>query len=311
MQSAPTDVSVEELIIWAHDQLGLGENRPWRLVAAWTKLKKVLFEIEELSPEGPVRLIGKVARPGRGERAFQALSQVWDAGFRPPHPFTVVRPVAWLPARNLLLQEKAPGVQLAEPYRSGAQNAPALARCAAKWVAALHSLPLLVEPWERDAAAVARWREELSSALPAQAGRIVELCDRVAEGFGMSAPLPLVPSHGDFHPMNLFMTGDRVTAIDFDMFGARERSADVAYHLAQTAIMGYLRKGTFEASVEVREAFFNAYRESADAPPHPERLEVYTRAAYLQSLHFELCVLHTGNMSIVEPWLQAAERCLA
>ena len=32
--------------------------------------------------------------------------------------------------------------------------------------------------------------------------------------------------------------------------------------------------------------------------------------SFLQSLHYELCVLHTGNTAIVEPWLGNAEHCL-
>jgi Ser/Thr protein kinase RdoA (MazF antagonist) len=111
--------------------------------------------------------------------------------------------------------------------------------------------------------------------------------------------------------MNVFLAEHgRVTVIDFDTFSARERAADVAYFLAQAAIMGYLDKGSFNATSGVRSAFLAEYQRSARCEFDAARLGLYIALAFLQSLHFETCILHTGNSSIVDPWLKSAEQCL-
>jgi len=45
-------------------------------------------------------------------RTYQTLLALWHGGFRPPSPFTVSRPVEYVPLERKILVEKAPGEQL-------------------------------------------------------------------------------------------------------------------------------------------------------------------------------------------------------
>ena len=75
------------------------------------------------------------------------------------------------------------------------------------------------------------------------------------------------------------------------------------------AIIGYLHQNSFAATERERGCFFRSY---SDAAPVllDDRLAVYLGITFLQSLHYELCVLHTANVAIVEPWLSNVERFL-
>ena len=42
----------------------------------------------------------------------------------------------------------------------------------------------------------------------------------------------------------------------------------------------------------------------------PGRIAIYLGLAFFQSLYYELCILKTGNLGMVEAWLSRAESCL-
>jgi hypothetical protein len=301
---------LENLLGWIRGCLGLGEDRRWRVVWSRRKLRKQLFEVEQRSVAGASEwLIGKVYHTDRGAEGYHALKTLWDAGLRPPSRHTVVRPVAYLPERRVLLQEKAPGVQFLEVIRSRSSDALAFAGPAAQWLAALHRLPVKAPDPPSPQAAILRYDHELRELLPDRAAEIRQAAEALLESVS-AAPAETVPCHGDFHPMNIFLdeTG-RVTAIDLDTFRRAERAADAGYLLAQTAIMGYLLWGDFDSTVTIREKFLAAYQAAA-GPLAPERLRAHIGFAFFQSLHFELCILHTNNHAIAGPWLRAAREGL-
>jgi aminoglycoside phosphotransferase (APT) family kinase protein len=101
----------------------------------------------------------------------------------------------------------------------------------------------------------------------------------------------------------------RVTVIDFDTFGWGEREIDVGYFLAQSAITGFLQKGDFASTRRQRDLFLRDYVRAAGEIDRA-RLGVYEGIAFLQSLHYELDVLHTGNNGLIEPWLGMSEKFL-
>jgi len=179
------------------------------------------------------------------------------------------------------------------------------------WLAALHTSSVEAAPRRAKLlSAVTRYAKELAAILPLQASRITRLAASALEEIESSDQSVSVPSHGDFHPKNIFITPTgQVTAIDFDTFGRQAAAADVAYFLAQTAIMGYFRRGSFAATAFVRDSFLEAY-EKAVFPLPRRRLALYLGMAFLQSLHYELWVLRNDKPAIIEPWLDNGERCL-
>src|SRR5262245_7596584 len=304
------------LVACVAQRLDGGRSRSCRIVRFRRNLGKFIIEFdtetEDRADANLGRLIGKVYKGDCGQGHFDALLRLREAGFRPPSPFTVVHPIAYIADRCFLLQEKAPGSLLADlifgELDAAAVNA--LER-AAGWLAALHEAEVNAQPrLERVRTLVARQGCELMELLPQLSSRLGRLASRALAGLESRHLTPLVPSHGDFHPKNVFITVDgRVTVIDFDTFGLQEQAADVAYILAQTAIMGYRRLGNFAATRQARHCFLQAYLEAAPMMSG-QRLALYLGMVFLQSLHYELCTLRNGRTDIIEPWLANAERCL-
>jgi len=273
----------------------------------------VEFEAKELDGTEAAKkgFIGKIDRGNRGQGTFEVLAALWNAGFRPPSPYTVVRPLAYVPDRRLLLQEKAPGRLAREIVFADSGAACDVLGRVAGWLVALQSCTV-VPPSRVEQAkeAVVLHGRELRQSLPQHDNRIRCLVERALSEFDPSRLTALAPSHGDFHLENVFVEeSGRVTAIDLDKFGLGERAADVAYLLAQTAIMGYRRHGNFLATARIRDHFLQAYLKEADSLSY-SRLSVYLGMAFLQSLFYELCILKTGDFALIEPWLNNAERCL-
>jgi hypothetical protein len=292
-----------------------GQPGYWRLLGLRRKLRKLIVEFEVKTEDGAGvtgrRYIAKGYHGDRGRHAFDALSQLWQAGFRPPSTFTVVRPIAYIAERHLLVQEKAPGRPLADVLGSDPEAAADALVGTANWLAALHATAVHAQSrLGHVRAAVGRYGRELMELLPQQAARIERLTACALAGLEPRCLAPQVPSHGDFHAKNVFIDDSgQVTALDLDTFGGQERAADVAYFLAQTAIRGYFHHGSFAITAWARQCFLRAYQEAAQPLPR-KRLALYLGMSFLQSLHYERCVLHTGNAAILEPWLGNSERCL-
>src|SRR5262245_10851012 len=303
------------LVACVAQRLDGGRSRSCRIVSFRRNLGKFIIEFdvetEDRADADLGRLIGKVYKGDCGQGHFDALSRLREAGFRPPSPFTVVYPVAYIADRCFLLQEKAPGRLLADLIfgELDAAAVDALER-AAGWLATLHGAEVNAQSrLERVRMLVARQGGELMELLPKVSYRLERLASRALAGLEARHLTPLVPSHGDFHPKNVFITVDgRVTVIDFDTFGLQEQAADVAYILAQTAIMGYRRRGSFAATTKARHCFLQAYLEAAPMLSG-QRLDLYLGMDFLQSLHYELCNLRNGRTAIIEHWMADAQRC--
>jgi hypothetical protein len=296
-----------ELLAYARERMDLGENCSWRLISSRAKLDKTLFEVEENSPAGSRILIGKVAGSEKAKGAFQVLRTLWEAGLRPPSPYCVPEAVAYLPERSLLIQERAAGIQLLEKIKAKTATTGDAER-AAEWVLALQELrfpglaPGSVGEFQRTC-------DELLLALPSLTRRLRPIM-RFVEG-RLAADTPGVPSHGDYHPMNLFLDEERVTAIDVDTFAAREPMFDVGYFLAQSAIQGFQEFKSFEPTEDLRQAFMEAIASGDPSRFRKDRIRVHTAFAFVRSLHFDFCILKANPQHLVDPFLSAAERALS
>jgi phosphotransferase family enzyme len=292
------------------DALGDAHIESCRVVRLRKKMRKMFFEVEVCGNGGLRHCIGKIYGSDRGRTHFDALQRLRNAGFCPPSSFTVVHPVVYLDEHCLLLQEKAPGRPLADVLSDGNAAASKAVANAGLWLASLHSTFVDIHSRiEKIAANIVRYGSELAAVLPREAARLDELMSSALSAL-LTPGLSLVPSHGDFHSKNVYITEDgRVTVIDFDTFGRQECAADVAYFLAQTAIIDHHRHGSFEISQQHRDGFLRSYQNASPSVPG-DRIALHLGITFLQSLHYELCVLHTRNLAIVELWLRNIERFL-
>lgn len=297
---------IKETLEWAREQLGLNETRPWRLISARTKIGKTLFEIEDQTPDGPRRLIGKLGNPARAEVLDRTLRSLRAAGFQPPARFTVPEPVACIAERGFVLQEKVPGEQANELIlRSSGRGRFAAADCA-RWLAALHQCEIAAPTALTDSSMISHWTTELTVEQPAELGRFSKIANAILNE--LAEPVSeVLPSHGDFHPMNVFIAGTRrITGIDIDKFAQREPESDVGWFLMQTAAFGFFKTGTFESTNQARRAFIQCYEAEMGRPIRIPRAGLYMAMAFLKNLHFELVLLKTGRTEYTDPWLKGA-----
>ena len=265
---------VDTLLQAAREELG-GE---WRIVSSRMKLQKTLFEAEF---NGRL-VIGKLSKSRRARSAFGSLQKLWHAGMRPPSRYTVPEPLAWIDERSLLLQERAPGFSMLDAMQRH-EDIVSHAHDGAAWIRCLWAMDVEAPVVSFDPDQVARRAAELSGAISDP--RIEQMAIRACEVLSLP-PTAHVPSHGDFHPMNVFVSPDRVTAIDLDTFAFREREVDIAYFLAQLANFGLQVHGGFNGTRPAREAFLHAC-----GPVEEQRLAAHMAWTLLGSLHYDACIL--------------------
>jgi hypothetical protein len=306
----PPAEDVHEVIEWTRQHLGLGPDRTWKLISARRKFGKTLFEVEEDGAEGPFRMIAKIGREERMRNTWHALQTLWNAGFCPPAEFTVTKPIAFFPERHLLFQEKAPGGELLSTFGKQAPDGLHATRRAAHWLATLHSSGLPCDPWRSDPNELRKWSSELGAVAPDFAARITAIADSARIVLEGHTP-DIVPAHGDFHLLNIFIadTG-RITAIDLDKFGGRDRAEEVGYALCQTACICFHRLGSFEVSLPARLEFLAAYEGATRVAIARTAAGAHMAVALIKNLHFDLYACKTGRTELLDPWLSAAERCL-
>ena len=265
---------VDALLTAARQELG-GE---WHVVSSRMKLRKTLFEADFNGR----RVIGKVSKSRNAQTAFASLRKLWEAGLRPPTRYTVTEPLAWLEEYSLLVQERAPGVSMLDLLERREDMVPHACGAAA-WLRCLWSLDAEADIVDFRADHVASRTAELSQVIPDE--RLEHMAERASAVLGVP-PKEYVASHGDFHPMNVFVSQDRLTAIDLDTFARREREIDVAYFLAQLANFGLKVQGTLAATRQAREAFLFEC-----GPVNEERVSAYMAWTLLNSLHYDTCIL--------------------
>jgi hypothetical protein len=297
---------IKNTIETIREELGLDGDCPWSLISARTKLGRVLFEIEEETSLGPRRLIGKLGDPKRAVNLQRTLISLRDSGFKPPARLTVPEPVACLPERGFILQEKVPGRHASDLLLETSMRATFAAADCGRWLAALHQCELPAAPVCTEPEAISKWATELAETLPDRAKELNEIGAALREASSCNVSR-LVPTHGDFHPMNILIKGtQRVTGIDMDKFGAREAEADIGWFLMQSAVFGFFKTGIFNATELARRAFVTCYENETGEPIRTDRASLHMAMAFLKNLHFELVLLKTGHTEYVTPWLEGA-----
>lgn len=254
-------------------------------------------------------IVIKVYGSDRGGRALQTLKQLWRTGFRSPAKNRVPQPYGYLPNEGALLQATAPGTSLGDLVRTDDSSLESAAARAAAWLVELQGSPLDGECRDLagEAESAQRWGRELAGIFPNHADRLQSLCGRMLPAL-QSDRVPLAPSHGDYHPMNIFLTPSVTTVIDFDTFALREAAFDVGYAIGQLLIMSYFQAGGFEPGAAAAMAFWNHYQLTGTAPW--DRVAVQIARTFLQSLHYELHTLRNNRIELLDLWTNQMEAWL-
>jgi aminoglycoside phosphotransferase (APT) family kinase protein len=283
------------------------------LISARRRFGKKFFEVEEETPAGKRRLIGKFGKTERTQTLHETLHLLRNNGFRPPSMFVVPEPIAHFAEKGFLLQEKATGVQASDLMRKTTSGPSLVASCAAAraamWLAALHCCGVRAPSAASSREALSEWASGLAAAVPAETRRIDVIAEAIGRGLAQP-PAQTVPCHGDFHPMNIFIAGDEITAIDLDKFSEREPESDIGYFLSQTAAFDFFENASFGFSAGARRAFVESYESHAGRRISRSRAAMYMAMAFLKNLHFDLVLLESGRTERVDAWLAATEAAI-
>lgn len=264
----------------------------------------------ELSVEKIV--IGKAYYRGDGAGTFDFMRELWDNGFADDPALTIPEPMAYVPELRLLLQAQAVGRAL-YAYIDDPDAALVPVAATGRWLAKLHATEVRsAAPLTRDfeATKLSLYLGELAGALPEWAGRLAELTAAVVAALARAADGPLVPTHGDYQPKNIYVSTGRVTVIDWDRFALAHPGRDVGHFLGQCMTMSYVRTGSFDRIRPWNEAFLDSYTDDA-AVGVDALLPAYLARTFLEILYYKLVVRPVKDPSFVPAWLDECERWVA
>lgn len=181
-------------------------------------------------------LYAKAFADDRGAAIHRRFVHFRAAALADPQALQVPEPLGWQAGSRSLWLAAAPGrplpEALADAHDAAALTTP-LARRLALALAAVHAAPATLAGLPcRDAA---HWQQEigrrarkLARALPALAHRAQALADRLAQTLPAHHDAGLGLVHGDVHPGQFCLDGDRLTMLDFDEFCLGHPMEDLA-----------------------------------------------------------------------------------
>ena len=206
------------------------------------------------------------------QRAFAAQREVCARAAEAAGTLFAARTIAHLDGMRTLVTEALPGTPLSRIIRRGDFPGPAV-QAAARAVAEFHRLDVAAPP-RPVADDTARLREAeafLIAQRPDLAPDVSTMVRTVIDGLIGAAVTPI---HGDLKPDHIFIDGDRVALIDFDLFGTADPVADIAHLLAFLSKPQERARSRREQQIDAADVFVEAY--FAQAPPSwRERLPIY------------------------------------
>jgi aminoglycoside phosphotransferase len=289
------------------------------LVSSIPKIQKLIAEyvVVYLNQDGELKeesVIGKMySDSNKGDASFQFLQYLWENGFGTDPQYTIVRPIAYFDEWKMMIMSKSPGQPLDDWIHDPGVNNKQLAFLIAEWLTRVHSLPLTeVRQLERTRANadLNRLYEGLTELIPSGKEQLKSIYDDFVRISDQLKSDKTVLLHGDFHTENVFIDDQKVIAIDFDHHFAGDPAWDVAYMACQIQVSSFFKKGDFDYFKPMIEYFIDTYLDTNPAYSRQaflDRISIYSARSLFESLHYELCVLKTGNFSIVPPFLEKCE----
>lgn len=180
---------------------------------------------------GGADIVVKRCGIARGDVAAAALAAVGRGlSGRPNAPLAVPRVVAWHRRQAALCLTAAAGLPV-RPLLDTARR-PATLDAVARALACLHSLTLRTG---RATDLDDHWRDLVPAGWQAAADGRADLAARVRAGVAAlrrhaaaQPPTPRVPIHRDCHARQMFLDGNRVWLVDWDVFARGDAALDVA-----------------------------------------------------------------------------------
>jgi aminoglycoside phosphotransferase len=253
------------------------------MVAMTGRREWVRSEVAEYAPERSITVravdaggnaTAYVKQYAAGQRDVDALAARYAHFAHALGGSGVPRPLGWSSRRGVLALEAAPGIRWADLAPAAAPTAALIGGAIAAFhgVPAPPGTPLFVRLGPRR---VARSAEVLATARPDLAPAARDLARRLAV---TRLDGPPVMVHGDCHPKNAVVDGDRMTLIDLDQAGRGAAAADIGSLLARGRVVGIVGGDDPAAAGQFADAFLAGYA-SQRALPDGAAIRWHTAAA--------------------------------
>ena len=251
-----------------------------------------------VGPDGSavvLKTYGPADSEGDGTWAAQIGRQLEECGMRAPASARVATTLGVRP--GALLCALAPGRSWLATV--GTATAGQAAEAIGGWLHTLQSITLDLP------ASTTRGVQELTAqtgAIDQIAGSLSTRLARASQTIlaGLAAPQPLVTSHGNLHPDNLFVDEldgvAVVTAIDLDTVAAREAAFDLGYGVAQLLVRSRRRPGLAHGAAAAQ-ALLGGYRKHGGMV-ESDRIVLQAARGLLQAAHYEAVAMRGGHSAL-------------
>lgn len=229
-------------------------------------------------------VIGKVyANDHSG--VFQAMEAIRQAGFGPKDEFSIPRPLAYLTALHLLLQEKVEGPLAKEVLRTRDERSQsAVAERCARWLARFHALAPTVGPVFDSCQCLDLMRERarrLTKLGGHVAEKTAELLRRLEDAASSLSLVEMRAGHGSYSAAQVILAEGRTVVFDWDGCDVADPARDVGRFLAALRRWALRRLGSVRALDAAAEVFLNTYL-AVGLPVVNKNLCFYQAAACLK-----------------------------
>ncbi len=318
LASAPLETIVEEPIRYLKEQGYAIEHYTFRALSDYGMGNPVIFyqlyfENGARRTEHRQTFVAKWYEPERGERMYQLMRALYESGFTRDEPLSMPEPWAFIRERHILLQTVAAGGQLAD-YLDDPSSARARVRLAARWLGKLHTRgatfpSVFAAQVHAEIARAETWGDLLSKLFPHYASRLNLIRATLQARLVLESSEGLVPTHGDYHPKNIYIAGARVSVIDLDRFAMGYAERDVGYFIAQSRVMCHARTDSYEKSELWVATFLKEYARSG-VSLDTARLGAYTALAFLEVLGYVFKLQPVKDEFVFAQWLEQCQRAL-
>lgn len=262
----------------------------------------VTYDPSATQTRKPTSFIAKWQTCGSSQLS-ELLCALWNAGFDGRQGLAIAEPLAYITSKHILLQRRANGVPLLD-HLTRSPVAVHSAHTAGRWLGKFHStasLPVFGTSVQTEIERIARCAQAAADSAPAYRSRILQLAAKTAS-VQHSADSPLVPTHGDFHPKNIFVSRHCLTVIDFDRFTFGHRERDLGFFIAQSMTMPRQPGKHFSRARKWNAAFLDGYTNETQSPDSA-LLHSYIVSALLEILFYKLCVRPAHDLAFIDGWL--------
>lgn len=254
---------------------------------------------------------GKIYSEDHGANVYRTLHRLWKRGFSDGR-FLVPQPLAYDSDWKLLLLTWADGELLRSLLLRGSDASHRM-EDVARWLLRLHHCGMKTGrryTFRRHLHTLGQQTQRLAKAYPESYPVLKSLMRRLGErGRDLSGWTP-GPCHRDFCPDHIVLSGEQLTAVDFDEFCLYDPLFDVAHFIAHLRLLAFRHFGALTRFDDLVRCFKTAY--CAGALNYSEaRIDLYEGAAYLKLAHITAALQPAqGWKDTVDVLLSEAERVL-